>query len=1132
MDRIEELLDFLQSALDNDARGRVVDTGEAWSLIRRKGVIPADAPRFRRTLDADLAEYGFALLDTGLALNELERGHRVARRAFFTAGRTFENLVRNGDPGDPERGFLRVMAAAAYHLGSYAAIAYALFRPLDVADENLNTAEICLVQLMLRDLDGVRETTRQWLLDVEHEDGTISERLQRSGGDLDREYARVSISCICRALASYEFALRTGSSQFVSASRETLSGALQLAAVAGMPSLWWVTRLTLGLLDDLWDRSLHVVLPSTSPTGALKMYTDLRKIYIASLCAERVAEVELWPSQVDAARRAVDPMDDLVVALPTSAGKTRIAELTILTALAMEKRVVVVTPLRALSAQSERVLRSRFTPLGATVSSLYGQSGLSAGDESTLRSHTIVVSTPEKLDFALRSDPDIIADVGLIVFDEGHSIGPEEREIHYEVLIQRLLRRADAAERRLVCLSAVLPDGDDLKDMTAWIRSGEDGEPVRSDWRPTRQRYGTIEWRGASGRLNYDLQAAGPFRARFVRSLPPRGRERKPYPRTLNDLTLMSAWNFAEEGSRTMIFVTQANWVDGYAKRVVHLVERGYVRSLLQDPEAIETATAIGEEWLGHDHPVVQCLRYGVAVHHGRLPSPYLREVERVLASGEINVTVASPTLAQGLNLNAAVLLIPYLFRAGIRISSAEFANVAGRAGRAFVDTEGLILHVMNDKIAWRKNEWQRLVLRTRQRSLRSGLITVIHIAIQRLAKSGIDDDNGYEYLANAREAWHTVADDDDDEVIDDLVARIDAIILGLIDALDADADILPRVLDEALAGSLWERQLERVSRRVRGMQTRLLTARARLIWRETTAIQRRAYFAMGVGMETGLEVDQMAEIVEADLDQADLAALRGDKGNLCEAIDRLARRLLHLRPFAPKRLNEVWPSVLGQWVGGVSLSAIDSQHIGLIEDAFTYRLVWALEAVRVRRMSHGWNPDDGVIAGAAAACVDTGLPDYRMTLLVRGGLASRDAAQKVVNDLDPAILDRSDMRQWLSSTLVAELSEREDWPSRATARLWRRFRDGVMSGRLRVWRRSSERFAVAEVHDDSAQDSGLARLEADDIRGGTWLTGPDFRRVAWLDEAVDVGSRSVVYAELDGKNQTAWVHRIGPERD
>ena len=200
METVEELVDFLERALDGRARGRVVDTGEAWSIVRRAGVIPDDAPDFRQTLDADLAEYGFALLDAGLALNTLERGHALARRAFETSGRTFENLVRNGDPDDPQRGFHRVMAAAAYHLGSYAAIAYALFRPVDAEGQNLNTAEICLVRLMLRDLDGVQKTARAWLLDDRHQDNAISERLQGLAGDRDAELALILISCVLQGV--------------------------------------------------------------------------------------------------------------------------------------------------------------------------------------------------------------------------------------------------------------------------------------------------------------------------------------------------------------------------------------------------------------------------------------------------------------------------------------------------------------------------------------------------------------------------------------------------------------------------------------------------------------------------------------------------------------------------------------------------------------------------------------------------------------------------------------------------------------------------------------------------------------------------------------------------------------------
>ena len=84
------------------------------------------------------------------------------------------------------------------------------------------------------------------------------------------------------------------------------------------------------------------------------------------------------------------------------------------------------------------------------------------------------MGTPEKLDFALRNDPSLIDDVGLVVLDEGHMIGLNEREISYEVQIQRLLKRADANQRRIVCLSAILPDGDQFDDFVGWLRQDKE----------------------------------------------------------------------------------------------------------------------------------------------------------------------------------------------------------------------------------------------------------------------------------------------------------------------------------------------------------------------------------------------------------------------------------------------------------------------------------------------------------------------------------------------------------------------------------------------------------------------------------------------------------------------------------
>ena len=464
-------------------------------------------------------------------------------------------------------------------------------------------------------------------------------------------------------------------------------------------------------------------------------------------------------------------------------------------------------------------------------------------------------------------------------------IGPSEREIRYETLVQRLLRRADSADRRIVCLSAILPSGDELDDLTAWIRADEPGDAVRSDWRPTRQRFGMLAWRGLDARLTLDLTNNGPFLDHFVVQKPPRGREKKPYPRKTSHLALFAAWEFAAQGKRTLIFSTQANWVEGYGKQVVDLCKRGYLAPLLDDEASIARALEVGKEWLGEDHPAVASLKAGVAIHHGRLPSPFLRELEVLLSEGVLKVIVASPTLSQGLNLNAAVLLVPALYRAGKPITGEEFANVAGRAGRAFVDVEGLIVHVMFDRVDWRSGEWRGLVASSKARTLKSGLIQIVAEILERLAREGVlARADAWEYLANAREAWRSPAeeaalaaqlaaapdaeaetdDDDEDEEaggdeeetrrepLSELVERLDATVFGLVEALDADRADLPKLLDEALKGSLWARQIAREGEGMEAQHRKVFEARANLIWSVTTPQARRGHFAMGVGLEAG----------------------------------------------------------------------------------------------------------------------------------------------------------------------------------------------------------------------------------------------------------------------------------------
>jgi replicative superfamily II helicase len=334
-----------------------------------------------------------------------------------------------------------------------------------------------------------------------------------------------------------------------------------------------------------------------------------------------------------------------------------------LRSLALGKRILFITPLRALSAQTEASLRKTFLPLGQTISTLYGSIGTSDFEQDVLKSKDIVVGTPEKLDFALRNDPSLIDDVGLVILDEGHMIGLNEREIRYEVQIQRLLKREDADSRRIVCLSAILPSGDQFDDFVNWLRKDADGEAVLSAWRPTDLRFGEIVWQENYGQINFMIGEENPFIPGFVRPfVPPSpnpGYRTKEFPASNKELTLAAAWNFTDDGHTVLIYCPLKKSVNSFAKDIIDLHKRGALDSVLSIPmEKIGLALLLGKEWLGESHPIVECLKIGVAIHHGNLPTPFRKEMEKLLREGVLRITISSPTLAQGLNLAATAVII------------------------------------------------------------------------------------------------------------------------------------------------------------------------------------------------------------------------------------------------------------------------------------------------------------------------------------------------------------------------------------------------------------------------------------------------------------------------------------------
>src|SRR3990172_44580 len=141
----------------------------------------------------------------------------------------------------------------------------------------------------------------------------------------------------------------------------------------------------------------------------------------------------------------------VMVAAPTGTGKTVVAEFGVYLARLRGRRVMYTTPIKALSNQKFRDFRA-----------LYGDAvGLLTGDVVENRGGQILVMTTEVLRNMMLQTPQELDDVGVVIFDEVHSLADPERGTAWEESIVLAPRHL-----QLVCLSATVTNA---AEIATWI---------------------------------------------------------------------------------------------------------------------------------------------------------------------------------------------------------------------------------------------------------------------------------------------------------------------------------------------------------------------------------------------------------------------------------------------------------------------------------------------------------------------------------------------------------------------------------------------------------------------------------------------------------------------------------------
>jgi hypothetical protein len=643
---------------------------------------------------------------------------------------------------------------------------------------------------------------------------------------------------------------------------------------------------------------------------------------------------------------------------------------------------------------------------------------------------------------------------------------------------------------------------------------------VRHDWRPTRLRFGEVIWLGRHARLDVSVGAERPWVAKFLEAkVPPKRKRKEPFPRDQRELCLAAAWRLIDDGQSVLIYCPERRSVDPFAEAIADLHDRGLLHSVLQgDLEQLSTALSIGHEWLGADHPILKSLKLGVAIHHGALPTPFRKEIERLLRDGVLRLTVSSPTLAQGLNLSATCILFHGVVRNREPIEASEFKNIIGRAGRAYVDVEGLVLCPMFDRIDSRRRAWRQLTAHIAGQEMESGLLRLVITLMQRMIKKlgKLTFDQLADYVLNNAAAWDfsRLAGESDEQASQEQrrwqqhVASLDTAILSLLgDQEISDADIETK-LDEILTSSLWDRRIRRRSEDSQRAIKSGLVGRARFIWGRSNPSQRRGYFLAGIGFDTGRRLDAIAAQANQLLVVANGAVLAGDAELAVEAITGLAERIFVIQPFIPDPFPANWREVLKVWLLGQPIAEAGAGHdteiLQFIEGGLIYRLPWGMEALRVRALANLDPFDDSSTLDefelrSAVPAVETGTLNRSAALLMHAGFAARLAAIKAVREGRGQFQNARELADWLKSDHVDQLTRAGNWPIAETAEMWHSFRASYTPSSNRVWKKTSVTVSAAWNDGVSFRPGSPLRL-ADDARGlRTNVLSPDFELVGAL---------------------------------
>ena len=461
----------------------------------------------------------------------------------------------------------------------------------------------------------------------------------------------------------------------------------------------------------------------------------------------------IWPNHREAiAKEFYQTGKSAVVVLPTGAGKTTLSSLKIAGTLARKKKVIFLAPTHALVEQLTTDLQEMFPKelLGSVVS---GDFDLLMLSDTQLKE--IEVMTPERCLAMLSFTPSSFGDVGLLVFDECHLLSPQSGKIRraLDSMLCVLAFNQIVPDADLLFLSAMLKNASEFADWIAEL-TGRICVDVDLLWKPSRQARGVVIYEGGQlaeiRKSALSLQTAGNRKegkqAKGLRTAAARELKAQPMaiwglqhnwlierrvhcsftplldtsvqltgelkgnsirlkPNSNNVAAAISA-GAAQNGLKTIVFVNTKH----DSVLTASSIATALGASLTPTEEEQIRWDALESELGDLKHSLLNGSS-GAVPHNASMLRLERELAERMFRRPDgATVIVATPTLAQGLNLPAQLAVLAGDRRASEEggredLEAHEILNAAARAGRAGHLANGVVLLVPEPIIAFSKGK-------------------------------------------------------------------------------------------------------------------------------------------------------------------------------------------------------------------------------------------------------------------------------------------------------------------------------------------------------------------------------------------------------------------------------------------